>query len=109
MGKHKDDVSFTINDSEVKIYGSQGQQRTAALSAKLAEIEIIKEEKGETPVLLLDDVLSELDEKRQYYLLESIKDIQTVITCTGIEDSIKKYTDKSYIFNVENGIIKKLT
>lgn len=108
-GPHKDDVSFTINDSEVKIYGSQGQQRTAALSAKLAEIEIIKEEKGETPVLLLDDVLSELDEKRQYYLLESIKDIQTVITCTGIEDSIKKYTDKSYIFNVENGIIKKLT
>jgi len=96
-----------INDSEVKIYGSQGQQRTAALSAKLAEIEIIKKETGETPVLLLDDVLSELDEGRQYYLMESIKDIQTIITCTGIEDSIKKYVKKAAVFNVENGVIKR--
>jgi len=107
VGPHKDDISFLINDSEVKIYGSQGQQRTAALSAKLAEIEIIKKETGETPVLLLDDVLSELDEGRQYYLMESIKDIQTIITCTGIEDSIKKYVKKAAVFNVENGVIKR--
>ena len=107
VGPHKDDISFLINGSEVKTYGSQGQQRTAALSAKLAEIEIIKTETGETPVLLLDDVLSELDEGRQYYLMESIKDIQTIITCTGIEDSIKKYVKKAAVFNVENGIIKR--
>ena len=88
-GPHKDDMSFLINGSEVKTYGSQGQQRTAALSAKLAEIEIVKMETGETPLLLLDDVLSELDGSRQLYLMESIKDIQTIITCTGIEDSIK--------------------
>jgi len=107
VGPHKDDILFLINGSEVKTYGSQGQQRTAALSAKLAEIEIIKNETGETPVLLLDDVLSELDEGRQYYLMESIKDIQTIITCTGIEDSIKKYIKKAAVFNVENGVIKR--
>ena len=99
---------FLINGSEVKTYGSQGQQRTAALSAKLAEIEIVKMETGETPLLLLDDVLSELDGSRQLYLMESIKDIQTIITCTGIEDSIKKYADNAAIFNVENGVIKEI-
>ena len=107
-GPHKDDMSFLINGSEVKTYGSQGQQRTAALSAKLAEIEIVKMETGETPLLLLDDVLSELDGSRQLYLMESIKDIQTIITCTGIEDSIKKYADNAAIFNVENGVIKEI-
>jgi len=108
VGPHKDDILFAVNGSDVKTYGSQGQQRTAALSAKLAEIEIIKKETGETPVLLLDDVLSELDEGRQVYLMESIKDIQTVITCTGIEDSIKKYVKTAAVFNVKNGVIKRI-
>ena len=106
-GPHKDDLIFYVNQNDVKIFGSQGQQRTAALSAKLAEIEIIKAETGETPVLLLDDVLSELDERRQYYLLDSIRDTQTIITCTGIEDSIKKYTEKAFIFNIKNGIVEQ--
>ena len=92
VGIHKDDVLFSINGNDIRTYGSQGQQRTAALSVKLAEIELIKNRKKHTPVLLLDDVLSELDENRQNFLLKHIKDIQTVITCTGIEDVLKKTT-----------------
>ncbi|HCT64340.1 MAG TPA: DNA replication/repair protein RecF [Lachnospiraceae bacterium] len=106
-GPHKDDIIFYVNQNDVKIFGSQGQQRTAALSAKLAEIEIIKCETGQTPVLLLDDVLSELDERRQYYLLDSIRDTQTIITCTGIEDSIKKYIDRAFVFNIKDGIVEQ--
>ncbi len=104
-GPHKDDIAFYVNGNDVKIFGSQGQQRTAALSAKLAEIDIIKRETGHAPVLLLDDVLSELDEKRQTYLLENLGDIQTILTCTGIEDSIKKYESLASVFKVEKGKI----
>ena len=107
VGPHKDDLNFYINGIDVKAYGSQGQQRTTALSAKLAEIELIKEEKMINPILLLDDVLSELDESRQTYLLDNISDIQTILTCTGIEDSIKKYIDKAKIYNVRQGKIYK--
>ena len=92
LGIHKDDVDFAINGNPIKIYGSQGQQRTASLSVKLAEIQLIKERAKQVPVLLLDDVLSELDENRQGFLFEQIKEIQTVITCTGIEDVLKKTT-----------------
>lgn len=106
VGPHKDDIIFYVNQNDVKLFGSQGQQRTAALSAKLAEIEIIKSETGQTPILLLDDVLSELDEGRQHFLLESICDIQTIITCTGIEDSIKKYAEKSSVFQIKNGTVQ---
>ncbi|MCL2372312.1 MAG: DNA replication/repair protein RecF [Defluviitaleaceae bacterium] len=88
-GIHKDDIKFTINEIPVRNFGSQGQQRTAALSAKLAEIEIIKQSTGESPILLLDDVLSELDSHRQKFLLEEIVDLQTIITCTGVEDVLK--------------------
>ena len=102
-GPHKDDILFYVNGNDVKTFGSQGQQRTAALSTKLAEIEIIKKETGYSPVLLLDDVLSELDEKRQRYLLGNISDIQTIITCTGIEESIKRFEDKAKVFKVESG------
>ncbi len=105
-GPHKDDVSFIINGYDAKDYGSQGQQRCSALSAKLAEIEIIKKEKKTNPVLLLDDVLSELDEKRQSFLIESIKDIQVIITCTGIEDILKKTNADTQVFFVENGDVK---
>ena len=86
LGVHKDDVNFSINNISARYFGSQGQQRTAALSVKLAEIEIIKQSTKETPVLLLDDVLSELDGDRQNFLLQQITSLQTLITCTGLED-----------------------
>lgn len=103
VGPHKDDLLFFINNDDVRIYGSQGQQRTTALSIKLAEIKLIEEETSYEPILLLDDVLSELDESRQFYLLENIKNVQTIITCTGIEDTIKKYIDKAKIYKIKNG------
>jgi len=103
VGPHKDDIIFNINGFNARDYGSQGQQRTAALSAKLAEIQIIENEKKTTPVLLLDDVLSELDEKRQSFLFEKIKDIQVIITCTGIEEITKKVSRDVSVFFVENG------
>lgn len=106
IGIHKDDINFIINGISARNFGSQGQQRTAALSAKLAEIEIIKQSTGETPVLLLDDVLSELDSKRQKYLLSQITDLQTLITCTGIEDVLNsKVINEHRVMHVENGSI----
>ncbi len=84
-GPHKDDLLFLSNGTDLRHFGSQGQQRTCALSLKLSEIELMKQESGETPVLLLDDVLSELDSNRQQFLLESIEHIQTLITCTGMD------------------------
>ena len=79
-GPHRDDFSFLVKDVDIRKYGSQGQQRTAALSLKLSEIELVKKIAGNAPVLLLDDVLSELDSSRQNYLLNSIGEIQTIIT-----------------------------
>lgn len=108
FGPHKDDLSFFVNDCDVRLFGSQGQQRTAALSVKLAEIDIIKNETGITPVMLLDDVLSELDETRQQFLLDMTKGIQSVITCTGIEDSIRKYVSGENLFYVKNGETEKI-
>lgn len=105
-GPHKDDILFSIDEKEVKSYGSQGQQRTTALVARLAEIELIQEETGEDPVLLLDDVLSELDEKRQTYLMQSIEGLQTFITCTGIEDVIGKYCEPKNLFHMVHGAIE---
>ena len=90
-----------------KKYGSQGQQRTAALSLKLAEIKLVEELAGNTPILLLDDVLSELDSNRQNYLLKSIGNIQTIITCTGVDDFISSRINIDKIFKVENGNIKR--
>ena len=104
-GPHKDDILFSIDGREVKVYGSQGQQRTTALAARLAEIDLIREETGEEPVLLLDDVFSELDENRQKFLLQSIEGLQAFVTCTGIEDSVKKYISKDNLFYVDNGVI----
>ena len=103
-GIHKDDLQIQINGRDIRAFGSQGQQRTASLSLKLAEIQLIEEVRGKNPVLLLDDVLSELDEKRQSYLLSSIEGIQTVITCTGMEDVVKRVDeDKVKIFRVCDG------
>ena len=84
VGPHRDDFSIEINGIDARSFGSQGQQRTSVLTIKFASLEIIKELLGEYPVLLLDDVLSELDTNRQEYILNSIKEVQTLITCTGI-------------------------
>lgn len=106
-GPHRDDFSVYINDVDTKSFGSQGQQRTAVLTMKFASLRIIKEITGEYPVLLLDDVLSELDFNRKRYVLSSIGEIQTIITCTGIED-LNDYLDKdSKLFRVKEGIVSK--
>lgn len=102
-GPHRDDIKFIANDMDLRTYGSQGQKRTAALSLKLSEIEIVKKKTGDIPVLLLDDVLSELDRNRQNYLLESINDVQTIITCTGLEEFINYSLDVNRIYRIENG------
>jgi DNA replication and repair protein RecF len=105
-GPHKDDILIKINGKECKYFGSQGQQRSAILALKLAEIEIIKEEVGEYPILLLDDVLSELDNKRKSYLIEHIKGIQTIITGTDDHDlNILTKNFNKNIFNIKEGKI----
>ncbi|MCR5627076.1 MAG: DNA replication/repair protein RecF [Lachnospiraceae bacterium] len=106
-GPHRDDMNFVLNGVDLRKYGSQGQQRTAALSLKLSEIEIVKRMIRDDPILLLDDVLSELDENRQKYLLESIGGIQTLITCTGIDDFIKSRIDIDKTYKVVNGRIEE--
>ena len=106
-GPHRDDIIFSINGIDIRKYGSQGQQRTTALSLKLAEIELVKQSIGDTPILLLDDVLSELDSNRQNYLLNSIHDVQTIITCTGLDEFINNRFDVNRIFKVTNGKVSK--
>lgn len=105
IGPHRDDFTVLINDIDTKSYGSQGQQRTAVLTIKFSSLKIIKELTGEYPVLLLDDVLSELDFSRKKYILSTIGDIQTIITCTGIEDLYEYLDDKSKVFKVKDGEI----
>ncbi|WP_026476753.1 DNA replication/repair protein RecF [Alkaliphilus transvaalensis] len=107
VGPHRDELIFKVNGLDVKNFGSQGQQRTAALSLKLAELELIKGEVGEYPILLLDDVMSELDIKRQNYLINNLKNVQTFITTTMIEQLKAVYQDNRYVFNVEKGEIRK--
>ena len=105
VGPHRDDISFMINDIDVRKYGSQGQQRTVALSLKLAEIELVKKIINDNPILLLDDVMSELDSTRRDALLSSISNIQTIITCTGYDDFIKERLSIDKIYKVEQGKI----
>ena len=90
---------------DIRKFGSQGQQRTAALSLKLSEIELVKKITGDTPVLLLDDVLSELDSNRQNYLLNYIKDIQTIITCTGLDDFVNNRFTINKVFQIVKGTV----
>lgn len=101
IGPHRDDIKIVLNDIDVRYFGSQGQQRTCALALKLAELEIFKENTGEYPVLLLDDVLSELDETRKVKLLEYVAKLQTILTCTSFPYDIQC---KKYI--VSQGTIK---
>ena len=108
IGPHRDDIAFFIkfNKNETidaRKFASQGQQRTVALSLKLAEIELVKDFTSDYPILLLDDVLSELDESRQTKLLDSIKHIQAIISCTGIEDFINRNMSIGKLFLVKNG------
>jgi len=111
-GPHRDDLAFDIEAKEkdepvmdARVYGSQGQQRTAALSLKLSEIEYVRRKTGEYPVLLLDDVLSELDAGRQRFLLDSINGVQTFLTCTGLEDVLKHSIRTEKVYHVTNGVI----
>lgn len=105
VGPHRDDFSILINGMDAKIFGSQGQQRTVVLTMKFSSLRIIKELTGEYPVLLLDDVLSELDFNRKGYVLRSIKEIQSIITCTGIEDLTTYLDENSKVFKVKDGFI----
>ena len=107
VGPHRDDIIFMINDIDVKKYGSQGQQRTVALSLKLAEIKLVKKLINDNPILLLDDVMSELDSTRRDALLSSISDIQTIITCTGYDDFIKERLSIDKIYKVTQGKLRE--
>ena len=106
-GPHRDDMSFFINQIDIRKFGSQGQQRSAALSLKLSEIELVRELIHDYPILLLDDVLSELDPGRQNHLLNSINHIQTMITCTGLDDFIGHRFPLNRIFKVTGGEVCK--
>lgn len=105
IGPHRDDMCFNIQDVDIRRFGSQGQQRSCALSLKLSEIELVKQSIKETPVLVLDDVLSELDSSRQNFLLNSIHDIQTVITCTGLDEFVKNRFEINKVFRIVNGTV----
>ena len=107
VGPHRDDICFLADTLDIRKYGSQGQQRTAALSLKLSEIELVKRVIHDTPVLLLDDVLSELDKHRQNYLLDSIHEVQTLITCTGLEEFVNHRFSVNKVFFVKNGIVTR--
>lgn len=103
FGPHRDDISFMINGIDARKYGSQGQQRTVALSLKMAEIKLVKKIINDNPILLLDDVMSELDTSRRDSLIEEIRDIQTIITCTGYDDFIKEQIIINNVYSVVEG------
>ncbi|MBR3039574.1 MAG: DNA replication/repair protein RecF [Lachnospiraceae bacterium] len=108
VGPHRDDFAFLVNGIDIRKFGSQGQQRTAALSLKLAEIELVKKITKDVPILLLDDVLSELDSNRQNYLLNTIGDVQTIITCTGLDDFVNNRFQINRVYQVTDGKIERI-
>ena len=99
-GIHRDDFQIFINDILVNVYGSQGQHRTAILSLKISELQVVNDEIGENPILLLDDFMSELDENRRSNFIENIKDTQVIITCT---DKFEINNTKVQYFKVKDG------
>ncbi|PAB58430.1 DNA replication/repair protein RecF [Anaeromicrobium sediminis] len=107
VGPHRDDLGVFIDKIDIRSFGSQGQQRTCALSLKLAEIELVKGETGEYPVLLLDDVMSELDINRQNFLIKALKDVQLFITTTEINNLEELNMDEAFIFHVENAQVNR--
>ena len=104
-GPHKDDILLTIGGNDVRSYGSQGQQRTAALSLKLSELELVRQEAGEWPLLLLDDVMSELDETRQKRLVQAIGNCQTMLTCTQLDKRLARYGE---VYRVQSGSAERV-
>ena len=107
VGPHRDDIAFYVNDVDMRSYGSQGQQRTCALSLKLAELNIIREDTGEEAILLLDDVMSELDASRQEYLIDTMKENQLFITTTDLDPAILAKFSEISIFRVKEGKIER--
>ena len=105
VGPHRDDLKISVGDIDVRKFGSQGQQRSCALSLKLSEIKLVEQTIHDKPILLLDDVLSELDHNRQNYLLQAIDDTQTIITCTGLDDFVKNRFTLNKVYEVKNGQI----
>ena len=103
VGPHRDDFSFVGNEIDLRRFGSQGQQRTCALSLKLSEIELVTRLIGDKPVLMLDDVLSELDSRRQNYLMNTIGGIQTMITCTGLDEFVNNRFEIDQLYHIEGG------
>jgi len=101
VGIHRDDLLITIDGKEARTFGSQGQQRSAVLSLKLAELELAEKERGEAPILMLDDVMSELDPTRRRQLLERIDRVQTFVTCTDVSDLAG--ARQGAVYHVENG------
>jgi len=108
IGPHKDDLKISVDEIDIRKFGSQGQQRTAALSLKLAELSLIKEETNENAILLLDDVLSELDGERQTFLLNRLNETQIFITTTEIGKTLLENMPDGFIFEINNGKVKKL-
>ncbi|MEG1893913.1 MAG: DNA replication/repair protein RecF [Clostridia bacterium] len=107
VGPHRDDIGIRLNDTEVRVYGSQGQQRTAALSIKLSEFELMRSRKGESPVLLLDDVFSELDASRSRLLLTAMEDCQCFLTCTSLGEIKEAGFKDMSIYNCAGGVLKQ--
>lgn len=106
VGPHRDDIGFTISGMDARKFASQGQQRSCALSLKLSEIDIMEKHTGNKPILLLDDVLSELDTDRQRELLSGLSDVQTIITCTGMDEIKQNGFKAGKVFIVENATIR---
>ncbi len=109
VGPHRDDIKITVDGIDIRKFGSQGQQRTCALSLKLSEIKLVENTINDKPILLLDDVLSELDKNRQSYLLDNLLDTQTIITCTGIDEFVKNRFKLNTVYKVTNGSINMIT
>lgn len=107
LGPHRDDIEFRINGSDLKLFGSQGQQKTAILVQKIAEVELFREEIGEYPILLLDDIMSELDKSRQDYVLNKLDKMQIFITCTDIERF--RNLERGKFIKIEKGSVTECT
>ena len=108
VGPHRDDLGFYVNGIDMRNFGSQGQQRTCALSLKLAELALIKEETEEEAILLLDDVMSELDYKRQEYLIKTLSKNQLFITATDMDKNVLSKIENASIYSVMNGKVEKV-
>ena len=108
VGPHRDDLGLRVGGTDVRVYGSQGQQRTTVLSLKLAQLEILRAEKGDSPVLLLDDVFSELDRNRQKMLLIAAQDCQTFLSCTHLEEVAAAGVEQMQVYQVANRHVVEL-